>query len=210
MPKAQNPTLYQRIKEGVDQIDTTGYTRLPNFYSEDLVLVKKTGKSLFNEVLIVYFSKAGVKVGYQKGLFSIDEMMAIQKNYGRSKATRLFEKEDATSAIPLIRAHTESDGHARVAGLEGHYVILEYNEWDMSKGLNGFEEMLKKALNTDKYLVLMRVHFKDDNTFDYFDPPKAYRFKEGLLGMRILDWNAKLSLYERAASAYEKIKATEK
>ena len=210
VPKAQNHALYQRIKEEVDQIDTTGYTRLPNFYSEDLVLVKKTGKSLFNEVLIVYFSKAGVKVGYQKGLFSMDEMMAVQKNYGRSKATRLFEKEDATSAIPLIRAHTEGDGHARVAGLEGHYVVLEYNEWDMSKGLDGFLETLQKAKAMDKYVVLMRIHFKDDNTFDYFDPPKAYRFKEGMLGMRMLDWDAELSLYERAASAYEKFKTTEK
>ena len=31
-----------------------------------------------------------------------------------------------------------------------------------------------------------------------------------MLGMRMLDWNAELSLYERAASAYEKFKATEK
>lgn len=206
---AQCQEVYNRVKEGVQNIDTTGYVRLPNFYSDDLALVKPAGNNLFSEIFLVYFLKSCVKVFYQKGLFSLDELTAMQKTYGKSKTEPVLSITDEDSRIPLIIARTELDGLARQTDLEGMYVVLEYNDWNMSYGLESIVETLEKGKESKKRLVLMRVHMKDDE-FNYFDEPQMYEFGEGTLGMRMMDRSVKKSRYDRVLSAYEKFKITRK
>jgi len=80
----------------------------------------------------------------------------------------------------------------------------------MSDGLENIAETLEMGKESKKRLVLMRIHWKNDNTFNYFDAPQLYEFNEGALGMRIMDWDILKSLFERVASAYEKFKINHK
>jgi len=111
--KAQCKDTYSRIIEEMDKIDTTGYVRLPNFYPEDLALVKVAGKNTYSEIFLIYFAKNDIRIFCQKGLFSMDELMAIQKTFGKEKATSLYNIPDDRSQIPLICAYTEQEGLAR-------------------------------------------------------------------------------------------------
>lgn len=206
--KAQCPDVYNNIREKMSAIDTTGYIRLPNFYSEDLALVKPMGHNLYSEIFLIYFNKNNVRVLSQKGIFSSDELMAVQKTYGKQKAFSLNDEIDNQSQIPLILARTEQDGLARQADVEGTFVILEYNKWNMLSGLENIAETIENGKEEKKRLLLMRIHWKDDNSFDYFDSPQVYYFNSGTLGMRIMDWDIRQSLYDRVASAYEKYKRT--
>lgn len=204
--KVQCHDLYSQIEESVQQIDTTGYIKLPNFYSEDFAIAKSIAPNLYSEIFLIYFAKNDIRIFSQKGLFSLDDLIAIQKNYGKKDAASLFYINDSQSQIPLILTRTEQDGLARQSDVEGSYVMLEYNDWNMHKGLEGISETIEKGKVGKKRLVLMKIHWNSDNTFRSFDSPQTYFFEEGVLGMRIMDWNITQSLYDRAASAYDKFK----
>ena len=204
--KAHCPDLYDQIKDRMCLLDTTGYIRLPNFYSDDFAIAKAINSYLFSEIFLIYFTQNTVRVFYKKGLLSLDDLTALQKTYGNKDAVSLFEINDNQSPIPLIYAHTEYDGLARKANLDGYYIILEYNDWNMYKGLVDIERTLEKGKKEKKRLVLMKFYSKDNKNSVHFDAPQAYNFEDGGLGMRVADWNITQSLYDRAASAYEKYK----
>lgn len=204
--KAQCSNLCSEIEASVQLIDTVGYIRLPNFYSEDFAIAKAINSHLYSEIFLIYFAKNDIRIINQKGLFSLDDLIAIQKTYGKKDAVSLFEINDSISQMPLIVTRTEQDGLARQADIEGSYVMLEYNDWNMHKGLEGISETIESGKNREKRVVLMKIHWNRDNSFGYFDSPQTYFFAEGVLGMRIMDWNVTQSLYDRAASAYEKFK----
>ena len=208
--KAQNEDLYNSIKDEMgNMIDTTGYIRLPHFSSEHMALVKRDGDQLFSEVLLIYIMKYNARAYYQKGCFSSDELTALQRIFGNGTSSSLFDDLDEESEIPLLHFRTEEDGLARQAGIEGDYVLLEYNGWNLSKGKESLMETVESAKKSRKRLVLMPILFNRDNSFA-FGEPQLYELGEGLLGMRYGDWTVSEALYKRAASAYEKFKRIHK
>ena len=98
---------------------------------------------------------------------------------------------------------------ARQAGIEGDYVMLEYNGWNLSKGQDSLKETVESAKKSRKRIVLMPILFNRDNSFAFGDP-QLYEIGEGILGMRYGDWTVSEALYKRAVSAYEKFKRMHK
>lgn len=208
--KAQHEDLYNSIKDGMgSMIDTTGYIRLPHFSSQHMALVKRDGDQLFSEVLLIYIMKYNARAYYQKGCFSADELMALQRIFGDGTSSSLFDDSDEESGIPLQHFRTEEDGLARQAGIEGDYVMLEYNGWNLSKGQDSLKETAESAKKSRKRIVLMPILFNRDNSFA-FGEPQLYELGEGILGMRYGDWTVSEALYKRAVSAYEKFKRIHK
>ena len=208
--KAQHEDLYNSIKDGMgSMIDTTGYIRLPHFSSQHMALVKRDGDQLFSEVLLIYIMKYNARAYYQKGCFSADELMALQRIFGDGTSSSLFDDSDEESGIPLQHFRTEEDGLARQAGIEGDYVMLEYNGWNLSKGQDSLKETVESAKKSRKRIVLMPILFNRDNSFAFGDP-QLYEIGEGILGMRYGDWTVSEALYKRAVSAYEKFKRMHK
>ena len=208
--KAQHEDLYNSIKNEMgSMIDTTGYIRLPHFSSQHMALVKRDGDQLFSEVLLIYIMKYNARAYYQKGCFSADELMALQRIFGDGTSSSLFDDSDEESGIPLQHFRTEEDGLARQAGIEGDYVMLEYNGWNLSKGQDSLKETVESAKKSRKRIVLMPILFNRDNSFAFGDP-QLYELGEGILGMRYGDWTVSEALYKRAVSAYEKFKRIHK
>ena len=208
--KAQHEDLYNSIKDGMgSMIDTTGYIRLPHFSSQHMALVKRDGDQLFSEVLLIYIMKYNARAYYQKGCFSADELMALQRIFGDGTSSTLFDDSDEESEIPLQHFRTKEDGLARQAGIEGDFVMLEYNGWNLSEGQDNLRETVESAKKSRKRIVLMPILFNRDNSFAFGDP-QLYELGEGILGMRYGDWTVSEALYKRAVSAYEKFKRMHK
>lgn len=210
--KATSPELYNRLKENLGMIDTTGYFILPNFYQGDIALAKREGERLFSELLVVYIGRGSIRAFYQKGCFSSDNLLAIQNYLGISGKESVYDLPSEQSLRTLYTAHTEQDGLARQANIEGYYVVIEYNDW---KGLNAVTddevvEYLRKGKLVKKHLVLMPVCLKDDSSFSHFGQPEEFSLDKGALGMRIRDWSVSEGVYERVLSAYEKFKRQHK
>ena len=208
--KAQHEDLYNSIKDGMgSMIDTTGYIRLPHFSSRHMALVKRDGDQLFSEVLLIYIMKYNARVYYQKGCFSSDELMALQRLFGNGNSSSLFDDSDEESEIPLQHFRTKEDGLARQAGIEGDFVMLEYNGWNLSEGQDNLRETVESAKKSRKRIVLMPILFNRDNSFALGEP-QLYELGEGILGMSYGDWTVSEALYKRAVSAYEKFKRMHK
>ncbi|MBR4925107.1 MAG: hypothetical protein IKZ61_05060 [Prevotella sp.] len=124
--------------------------------------------------------------------------------------TKNVEASNKKSEIPLIIARTDVDGLARQNGIEGTYVILEYNGWNMSKGLEGIEETLETGKESEKRLVLMQVNIDDEGDYDILGSPQLYNLEKGALGMRVFEFSANPSQYNSVSSAYKKFKKKHK
>ena len=95
--------------------------------------------------------------------------------------------------------HVEGDGHFRKNGLEGYFVLLRNNQWKLGQDFNLLGEEINNNRNAERDLVFIRLNKDENNKLslgEYYD----MKFPAGILGVRFVDFNLPIELYEEVVS----------
>lgn len=193
--KIISPDEYESVLRSMQAISQKGYVKLPNFYNEDLALVKKNGSS-FSELLLIYKWGKRIDIYYQKGEFTREDMLAFQRHFGKKDVSYLGVGIDLQ---PVALMHVEEDGHFRKNGLEGYFVLLRNNQWKLGQDFNLLGEEINNNRNAERDLVFIRLNEDENNKLslgEYYD----MKFPAGILGVRFVDFNLPIELYEEVVS----------
>lgn len=193
--KIISPDEYESVLRSMQAINQSGYVKLPNFYNENLALVKKDGSS-FSELFLIYRLEKRIDIYYQKGKFTQEDMLAFQRHLGKKNASYLGVGIDLQSVALM---HVEGDGHFRKNGLEGYFVLLRNNQWKLGQDFNLLGEEINNNRNAERDLVFIRLNKDENNKLslgEYYD----MKFPAGILGVRFVDFNLPIELYEEVVS----------
>ena len=193
--KIISPDEYESVLRSMQAINQDGYVKLPNFYNEDLALVKKDD-SFFSELFLIYKLGKRIDIYYQKGKFTREDMLAFQRYFGKKDASYLGVGIDLQSVALM---HVEEDGHFRKNGLEGYFVLLRNNQWKLGQDFNLLGEEINNSRNAERDMVFIRLNEDENNKLSlgkYYD----MKFPAGILGVRFVDFNLPIELYEEVVS----------
>ena len=193
--KVISPNEYESVLHSMQSINLNGYLKLPNFYDEDLALVKKEG-SLFSELFLIYKLEKRIDIYYQKGKFTREDMLAFQRYFGKKGFSYLGTGIDVQS-VALMRV--EEGGHFMENALEGYFVLLQYNQWKLGSDFNLLEEEIDNSRNAERNLVFIRLSEDENGNWslgEYYE----MNFPAGFLGVRLFDFNLPIELYEEVIS----------
>ena len=193
--KIISPDEYEFVLRSMQAINQDGYVKLPNFYNEDLALVKKDD-SFFSELFLIYKLGKRIDIYYQKGKFTREDMLAFQRYFGKKDASYLGVGIDLQSVALM---HVEEDGHFRKNGLEGYFVLLRNNQWKLGQDFNLLGEEINNSRNAECDMVFIRLNEDENNKLSlgkYYD----MKFPAGILGVRFVDFNLPIELYEEVVS----------
>ena len=193
---AVSPQELEFLRRARYQIDTTGFIRLPNFYPEDLALVHPTKEGSFDEFFLMYFNAdKSADLFYQKGTFSIEDLLALQEKYGKKDVIFLGEGIDSKT-MPFITVNT--DGLMRDSGLEGSFVICRFNNWAAGQGINAFDEEIEASRHVTRQMIIIPV---DPETGLVIGSPIQKGFAPGILGVLLERKLVPMATYHTALEA---------
>ena len=184
---------YEYIKNSAKNINMDGFVKLPNFYSEDLALVKKKDDG-FSELLLVYVTAENINLYYHKGFFDRHDLLQFQKRFGKKEAKNLGEGIDVRSSAIV---HVENDGLFRENSFEGYFVLISFNNWHIGQDLGILGSEIENSRNYEHKMEFAELFFDNQNS-PYLGKYYYKTFAPGLLGLRFLDHNLPIDLYENA------------
>lgn len=182
---------YMIIKKSVKSINSDGFIKLPNFYNEDLALVKKKDDG-FSELFLVYVLDENINLYYHKGFFNKTDLLGIQKRFGDKNARNLGEGIDIRSTAII---HVENDGRFRENNLEGYFVLISFNNWHIGQDLEILGKEIESSREHEHKMEFAELLFDNENS-PYLGKYYNQTFAPGLLGLRFLDYNLPIELYD--------------
>ena len=186
--KIVSPDEYESVLHSMQAINQNGYVKLPNFYNEDLALVKKDGSS-FSELFLIYRLGKRIDIYYQKGKFTREDILAFQRHLGKKGFSYLGVGIDVQQ-VALVN----------VDGEMGTFILTQHNQWKLGQDLEMLKEEIGNSRHTECDLAFIRLN-KDENNNWSLGEYKRMKFPVDILDVKIVGFDyLPIELYEEVVS----------
>ena len=186
--KIVSPDEYESVLHSMQAINQNGYVKLPNFYNEDLALVKKDGSS-FSELFLIYRLGKRIDIYYQKGKFTREDILAFQRHLGKKGFSYLGVGIDVQQ-VALVN----------VDGEMGTFILTQHNQWKLGQDLEMLKEEIGNSRHTECDLAFIRLN-KDENNNWSLGEYKRMKFPADILDVKIVGFDyLPIELYEEVVS----------
>lgn len=154
----------------------------------------------------IWYNSKGEQVLPKRSLKSIfkSKIKTIRRNLSSSnnKNVLSYNARQMGAMYTMILARQKGKGLAKKLGLTGTYLVLQFENWNMTEEVDKLEVVIKHALDNQKQLILLPIEHDGPN-LTHIGECISVDFPAGKMGFHFLGWDVNQETFKIAFEALD-------